>query len=84
MFKVIKELTLLFLFAYAAIWISYAVLSVIHLRSAKPLITSIDEIFLVQLTIFIWFLALIFLYILRLLVSVIYNKLNPKVEGLNP
>lgn len=84
MFKIIKEFTLLFLFAYVAIWISYAVLSLIYLRSTRPYITSIDEIFLVQLAIFIWFLALIFLYVVRLLVFVVFKRLNPKVDGESP
>ncbi|GAB2610183.1 hypothetical protein [Belliella aquatica] len=84
MFKIIKELTLLFLFAYAAIWISYAVLSVIQLRSASPTMTTIDELYLVQLAIFIWFLVLISLYVLRLLVFIVFKRLNPEVDGENP
>lgn len=78
MFKIIKELTIFFVFAYMAVWISFLILSTLNLRSASQEVSRIEEVFLVQLSLFVWFLSLVILYVFRVLYFFIAKKINPE------
>jgi hypothetical protein len=81
MYKIIKELTIFILFAYIAVWICLILLSSLDLRSASVVATQIEEVFLVQLSLFFWFISLIILYIFRILFFFLEKKFNPKEES---
>jgi hypothetical protein len=74
--KIIRELTLFVTFCYLSIWIGFAVLFILDLRSASAAVTYIEEVFLVQLSMVVWFLSLIILYILRIIFSFLDKKFN--------
>ncbi len=82
MFKIIKELTIFVLFAYLAVWIGFGILVILDLRSASAAVTHIEEVFLVQLSMVVWFLSLIMLYILRIIFYFLGEKFKHDVgEG---
>lgn len=82
MFKIIKELTIFFVFAYMAVWLGFGVLFVLDLRSASAIVSEIEAVFLVELSVVVWFSSLCFLYILRVLFILLAKKLNPEAaEG---
>lgn len=76
MYKVIRELTLFILLAYLAIWISFVLISSLDLRSSAPRVTQIEEVFLIQLFFFIWFVVLLFLYFIRIVIFFLSDKLK--------
>lgn len=84
MYKVIKELTIFVLFVYLAVWIGFIVLSILDLRSASAKVNQIEEVFLVQLSLFVWFLSFIMLYVFRILFIFISKKINPEAEKGGP
>ena len=84
MYKVIKELTIFVLFVYLAVWIGFIVLSILDLRSASAKVNQIEEVFLVQLSLFVWFLSVIMLYVFRILFIFISKKINPEAEKGGP
>lgn len=84
MFKIIKELTIFVIFAYLAIWISFIILSTLNLRSASQEVSRIEEVFLVQLSLFVWFLSLVILYMFRVLFFFIAKRINPEAEKDGP
>lgn len=84
MYKVIKELTIFVLFVYLAVWIGFIILSILDLRSASAKVTQIEEVFLVQLSLFVWFLSFILLYIFRILFIFLAKKINPEAEKGGP
>lgn len=82
MYQIIKELTIFLLFAYLAVWVGFGVLLAMDLRSATAVVSQIEAIFLVELSMVVWFLSLILLYILRILFILLAKKFNPEAaEG---
>jgi hypothetical protein len=63
-----KEARLFLIFSYLAIWLCFAVMSMLDLKAASSLLDSIDEIYLILLYFMVWFIALLSLYVLRLLI----------------
>lgn len=84
MYQVIKEIIIFILFAYLAVWIGGIVLFNLNLRSATAVVTYIEEVFLVQLSLVIWLLSLVLLYILRLLFFFLMSKSRSEAEKENP
>ncbi len=84
MYQIIKELVIFILFAYLAVWIGGIVLFNLNLRSANAVVTYIEEVFLVQLSLVIWLLSLILLYVLRLLFFFLTSKVSSDAEGTTP
>jgi hypothetical protein len=76
MYKVVRELILFILISYLAIWVTIIILSNLDLRSSSPIVTQIEEIFLIQLSFIVWFLVLIFLYFVRILFFFLAEKFN--------
>jgi hypothetical protein len=74
--KLFRELILFIVFTYLAVGICVLVLSVLDLRSYSQVISQIDEIFLIQLSVFIWFISLLSLYLLRVLTFYFYKKFS--------
>jgi len=74
--KFLREVILFFVFAYLAVWICMVIVAVLDLRSSSQVFSQIDEIFLIQLSIFIWFISLLSLYLLRLLTFYFYKKFS--------
>jgi hypothetical protein len=75
--KVFRELKVFIWFAYLAVWIGFGVLLLLDLRSASASVTPIEVVFLVQLSLVVWFLSLIFLYLMRILVFYFFKKMDP-------
>ena len=71
-----KEFKLFFLFAYVSIWLCFPVMIAMNLKGASSVINSIDEIYLVQLSFFVWFLILLGMYVLRLFLYFLNKKFN--------
>jgi len=74
--RLFRELILFIVFTYLAVGICVLVLSVLDLRSYSQVISQIDEIFLIQLSVFIWFISLLSLYLLRVLTFYFYKKFS--------
>lgn len=74
MYKIIRELILFVLLSYLSIWISIVIIYNLDLRSSDTLVTKIEEVFLIQLSLIIWFLILIVLYFFRILIFLIPKK----------
>jgi hypothetical protein len=73
--KVLRELKIFIWFAYLAVWIGYGILLSMDLRSAAETVTHIEEVFLVQLSLVVWFLSLLLLYLLRILFFFLFKKM---------
>jgi len=82
--KIIKELVYFALFAYLAIWLSYMILIAMNLRSATLNLSDIENVYLVQLSFFVWVISVLMLYILRLIFYFINSKLNPEADKDSP
>lgn len=78
MSKLIKEFAVLILFAYLAIWLTFLIIFNLDLRFASGVISRIEEIFLIQLSIVLWLVSLLFFYVLRILIYFIVKKFFPK------
>lgn len=63
-----KEGMLFLLFSYLGIWLCFPVMSAMNLKATSSVLNSIDDLYLIQLYFVVWFMALLSLYILRLLV----------------
>lgn len=74
--KLLREIILFFVFAYLAVWICILILAVLDLRSSSQVISQIDEIFLIQLSIFIWIMSFLCLYVIRLSILFFYKKFS--------
>jgi|GEM_PF-977992 len=74
MSKVIKEIAILVLFAYMAIWLTFIIIFNLDLRSSSIEVSKIEEIFLIQLSIIFWVFSILFFYVLRVLVYFIGKK----------
>lgn len=74
MYKIIRELILFVLLSYLSIWISIVIIYNLDLRSSDTLVTKVEEVFLIQLSLIIWFLILIVLYFFRILIFLIPKK----------
>jgi hypothetical protein len=69
-----KEFMLFMLFSYVSIWLCFPVMISMDLKASSSVMNSIDEIYLVQLSYFVWFFVLLALYILRFLVNLLVKK----------
>jgi hypothetical protein len=69
-----KEFMLFMLFSYLSIWLCFPVMISMDLKASSSVMNSIDEIYLVQLSYFVWFFVLLALYILRFLVNLLVKK----------
>jgi hypothetical protein len=74
MYKVIREFILFILLAYLAVWMSIVIISSLDLRSSAPRVTQIEEVFLIQLSFFIWILVLLFFYFIRIIIYFLAEK----------
>lgn len=74
MSKVIKEIAILVLFAYMAIWLTFIIIFNLDLRSSSIEVSKIEEIFLIQLSIIFWIVSILFFYVLRVLIYFIGKK----------
>lgn len=74
--KIAKEILFFFLFAYIAIWICFPVLIALDLKASSPIWSPLEEVYLIQLFFFVWFLILLALYALRLVVFFVTQKFS--------
>jgi len=74
MYKVIREFILFILLAYLAVWMSIVIISSLDLRSSAPRVTQIEEVFLIQLSFFIWIVVLLFFYFIRIIIYFLAEK----------
>ena len=74
MYKVIREFILFILLAYLAVWMSIVIISSLDLRSSAPRVTQIEEVFLIQLSFFIWILVLLFFYFIMIIIYFLAEK----------
>lgn len=72
-----KEFMLFILFSYASIWLCFPVMIAMDLKASSSVMDSIDEVYLVQLSLFVWFFVMLVFYVLRLLFYFLVKKLSP-------
>jgi len=82
--KIIKEMVLFGVFAYLAVWLSFLILSFVNLRAANPNLSEIENVYLVQLSFFLWLISLLIIYLLRLIFYFVNSKLNPNSDSESP
>jgi hypothetical protein len=63
-----KEGRLFLLFSYLGIWLCLPVMSMMDLKASTLVLDLIDEIYLIQLYLVVWFFVVLALYALRLLI----------------
>lgn len=71
-----KEFMLFLLFSYVSVWLCFPVMTAMDLKGSSPVLSSIDEIYLIQLSFIVWFFVMLTLYALRLLFYFLAKKFN--------
>jgi hypothetical protein len=71
-----KEILFFLLYGYFAVWLCFPVMSGMDLKASNPYLSPLDEIYLAQLSIAVWFGIILAFYILRLIIHLIIQKFS--------
>lgn len=74
--KIVKEILLFFLLSFFGVWICFPLLKVMDLKASSSAITSLEEIYLIELTFIVWILVMFVLYLFRFLFYFLDKKFN--------
>lgn len=71
-----KEFMLFLLLSYLSVWLCFPVMIAMDLKGSSAVLTSVHEVYLIQLSFLVWFFIMLALYVLRLLFYFLDKKFN--------
>jgi len=71
-----KEFMLFLLLSYVSIWLCFPVMIAMDLKASSSVLSSLDEVYLIQLSLLVWFFVMLALYVFRLLFYFLDKKFN--------